>query len=201
MHNIKICVILGCESKQAGRGWCHKHYKRWQSHGDPEIITHPRIHTMNLKDRILDTIKIDGDCWIWQGSISKGNGRPRIKYKCKTITAYRASYIAFKGDIPSGIFVCHHCDNPLCVNPEHLFLGTAVDNMSDCKNKGRNVFGEAVNTSKLTIDNVLNIRKKEKTAKIYAEMYSVALSTIYRIWNDSNWSQANNRQEQKAYGA
>lgn len=75
-------------------------------------------------------------CWEWTaGKNSDGYGN--FNYNKKTIRAHRASYLMHKGEIPKGIMVCHHCDNPPCVNPEHLFLGTAKDNDQDSRTKGR----------------------------------------------------------------
>lgn len=83
------------------------------------------------------------DCWIWNASqIPTGYGR----FKSKTITnsgyAHRASWLIYNGEIPPGMCVLHKCDNPSCVNPKHLFLGTMTDNMRDRDNKGRTHRGQ-----------------------------------------------------------
>jgi hypothetical protein len=79
-------------------------------------------------------------CWIWLGAI-KSYGYGSIKYRNKDMRANRVSWLAFKGEIPKGLCVLHHCDNPACVNPDHLFLGTLKDNMQDCIKKGRRHHG------------------------------------------------------------
>lgn len=76
-------------------------------------------------------------CWEWVGHrLKKGYGQMRCGKKL--VLAHRASWAAFKGEIPVGLFVLHKCDNPSCCNPEHLFLGTNADNMNDMVAKGRN---------------------------------------------------------------
>lgn len=80
--------------------------------------------------------KADG-CWEWTGTVSAG-GRAAISFNCVSYYAYRVSYMLAYGPVPVDLLVCHRCDNPLCVRPDHLFLGTHADNAQDCRDKGRN---------------------------------------------------------------
>lgn len=75
-------------------------------------------------------------CWIWTWKKDK-DGYGQFHARPFTQRAHRFSYIVFKGPIPDGHFVCHSCDNPSCVNPEHLWIGTVLDNNRDALNKGR----------------------------------------------------------------
>ena len=81
--------------------------------------------------------KTDG-CWIWNAA-TRTTGYGVFSYKGKAVTASRVSYILYKGEIPDGLHVLHTCDNRLCVNPDHLFLGTNTDNVEDRKAKNRRV--------------------------------------------------------------
>lgn len=88
-----------------------------------------------VKDRILSRHRREGDCWIWTGAVGK-DGYGVIGVGRKQFRAHRAAYEAFNGS-PDGKLVCHSCDRPLCVNPDHLFLGTPRDNTRDMIAKGR----------------------------------------------------------------
>jgi hypothetical protein len=77
------------------------------------------------------------ECWVWEGGLAGRKGYGVISYKGKNVRAHRLAWELANGPIPNGLFVCHHCDNPPCVNPNHLFLGTATDNAQDMCQKGR----------------------------------------------------------------
>jgi len=77
-----------------------------------------------------------GQCWEWKRSKNiYGYGTMRVNGK--TVLSHRLSYSLFNGNIPEGLLVCHKCDNAGCINPDHLFVGTQTDNMTDCSIKGR----------------------------------------------------------------
>lgn len=139
-------------------------------------------------------LKSDG-CWEWTGSkMRNGYGQTEfvVDGKRKVVTAHRLSYQLHKGAIGEGMFVCHACDNPGCVNPAHLFLGSHVDNMSDAKRKGRMHLGSAHGLAKLDESSVSEIkrllRSGEKQQKEIASIYSVSSSAIQAIRAGRNWS-------------
>lgn len=104
------------------------------------------------------------DCWEWQSYKSK-EGYGKFGAMGETL-AHRVSYRLHKGEIPEGMFVCHSCDNPSCVNPDHLWLGTNSDNQIDCVKKGRArrvpQIGEKNGSSKLNEVQVIEIRRLHK---------------------------------------
>lgn len=77
-------------------------------------------------------------CWLWTAGAS--SPYPQFAIKRRAHGAHRVSWMLYRGEIPKDMHVCHHCDNPYCVNPSHLFLGTAKDNQQDCLRKGRSAF-------------------------------------------------------------
>jgi hypothetical protein len=123
-----------------------------------------------ITDRFMEKvvmIPIAG-CWIWMASMIESVGYGRFGMPGNTVDyAHRASWRIFRGPIPDGIYVCHHCDIGLCVNPYHLFLGTAKDNMQDASSKGRIVLppsaamlrAEQQPMSKLTNAQVQRVRE------------------------------------------
>ena len=146
-----------------------------------------------LKDK-LSNYKIVKDCWIWKGSTNK-QGYGRLKFKRKIYGPHRLSYELYIGKIKKGLCVCHKCDNPSCINPEHLFLGTLSDNMKDAYKKGRMVIpytpGEKHTSSILTDKKVIEILKMKKEQKItdkkLGEKFGVNRRTINNIIHNKTW--------------
>jgi hypothetical protein len=103
--------------------------------------------------------------------------------------AHRVSWRLYRGPIPEGLWVLHHCDTPPCVEPTHLFLGTALDNKRDCIAKGRdrNASGEENGNARLTADEAEIIRNSPETGAAMAERFGIAQSTVSQIRRGQTW--------------
>lgn len=125
-------------------------------------------------------------CWSWMGGINLKTGRGRFWVNGDTRSAPTVSFLIHKGEIPENMFVCHHCDNPNCVNPFHLFSGTNSDNQKDLYSKGlRDVKGTNAPGCKISSDTVISIRELYKsgeyTQRQLASLYGVHQSTVHQI--------------------
>lgn len=134
-------------------------------------------------------------CIEFKGYCDKRQGYGRKAVNGKPILAHRLAWTEANGEIPEGMQVLHKCDNPPCINVDHLFLGTNADNMRDKAKKGRGVTpglsGEQHYNSKLTAQQVTEIRKKyipyKVTYKMLAKEYGVHLNTIHELINNKTW--------------
>ena len=146
----------------------------------------------SVKCRFLNRIEITEECWIWKGNLNLRSGYGLIRDGLKTKLAHRLSYEIFKGSIENRKCVCHSCDNKLCVNPFHLWVGSYSDNIQDAlfKKRWNPPIGDANGKSVLTTEDVMEIKKliSEKVKqKIIAEKFNIDQSTVSDIKRRKRW--------------
>lgn len=154
-----------------------------------EYVPFERVTDNDLqRARIFNRCRMsETGCWIWTGPKGSG-GYGAFSVRGVDQRAHRASYVIFKGPIPKGLHVLHRCHNPTCVNPAHLRAGTHKENMAERDSLGRrDVKGEQIGTSKLTSDQVLEIKTSSLSNKDLAEKYGVKPTHIWRIRSGLSW--------------
>lgn len=159
----------------------------------------PKDNTVSLDIRFWSRVNKNGPlcirlksrCWLWEGHLVNGYGCISVDGKMEY--THRHSYKIHKEEILEGLSVLHHCDNPICVNPKHLFIGTQNDNMQDCISKNRNMKGETHYLTFLTEEIVREIRKRYKCksrtdgATAIARELGLSPCTIWDIVVRNTW--------------
>lgn len=152
-----------------------------------------------IKERFFDKVSPEpmSGCWLWTGAPSdntKTGQYGRFRMNGKQRRAHRASWELFRGKIPEGMHVLHRCDNPVCVNPDHLFIGTNSDNVADRVEKHRSGnkphIGENHPMRRLSEENVRSIRSRYfmgEAGKNLSIEFGVSRSAVSEIVNFRKW--------------
>ncbi len=189
---MKMCSL--CDDKHYAHGWCEKHYQRWRNNGDP-LVTKIPVRGMTLREKFKfysqSTKSAEGSCVVWSGGIH-GSGYGRVEHNKKHLRAHVVAWELVNGSVPPGKQINHTCDNKLCVNILHLYLGTQQDNISDKVQRNRCASGESHGMSKLTEADVLEIRAaftgKYGEQKLLADRYKVHRDTIKSVISRATWA-------------
>ena len=142
-----------------------------------------------LEEQLSNVSKRKNGCWEWQGCSHHG-GYGALCIKGKWASAHRTAYTFWKGIIPKGLCVLHRCDNPSCINPDHLFLGTQADNAKDRNRKGRTSQGESFWRAKLTEKQVRAIRRRRAAGESLASLgreYGLRWQGIQNVVKRKTW--------------
>ncbi len=157
-------------------------------------VKYTRRDRATPEERFWSKVHKSGECWIWSGATHDGGyGILRIgslRDGSRTLVkAHRFSWELINGPVPDGLFVCHHCDNPPCVNPSHLFLGTCAANNADMYAKNRESFGEDHPRAKLSSAEVRLIRSEASHGNHgrLAQRFGVSRATVDYIASGKTW--------------
>lgn len=188
-----VCTVEGCGRPRRGKQlYCKGHGQRILRGRSPgaAIIAPPKYDTLE-KRFFSNVIRGTGDeCWGWSGYLGNA-GYAGFSIRHKPVGAHRVSWEIHHGPIPAGLYVCHHCDNPPCTRPEHLFLGTAKDNGDDMRAKGRAVHraprGEQHRSAKLNEEQVLYVLASKDPGGVLAARFGVSPQSIEGIRAGRTW--------------
>lgn len=147
--------------------------------------------TMPIEERIAVRLRSNGECREWTGGTNGARKREQRRPYMKKGYVSRIVWELAHGPIPSGVEVCHRCDNPLCLRTSHLFLGTHIENMRDMDLKGRRFtpIGEKSGSAKLSEEQVREIRVLygSQSFPMLAKRYNVSLYTVWAVVRRKKW--------------
>ena len=150
----------------------------------------PRAMFCSTKCQLMNAVVADEatGCWNWQRAINS-DGYPSVTLRDprRKTFAHRVSFQLAYGDIPADQEVCHRCDNPRCINPDHLFLGTHTENVRDAIAKRRHAHGEGSRKAKLSEAQVRAIRADARSDTVVARNYGVSAGCIWSVRSGQTW--------------
>jgi hypothetical protein len=182
-----MCIVKNCDREDKVGDLCQFHYQRQRNGKNLDDPIDGK--GVCFEERLKRKIDVDGNvgCWIFRGSLTnKGYGK--ICKDGKKMEAHRASFEFYnKRKIGKGMCVCHKCDTPACVNPEHLFEGTQKDNMQDAYKKGRLInLKQYVTPTKLSKDQINMVRNHIGDLKKLSEDIGISRRYAYKIRKGEN---------------
>lgn len=194
MSNVELAVQWGVTRQlvwqiRKGSVWAWLSDERFQSPAIPACFGRgPDIKSPAEREALFWTkVNKTETCWLWTaGKTSDGYGS--FKIGKRSVRSHRFSFELVNGPIPKGMLICHRCDVPSCIRPEHLFIGSNAENHQDRNKKGRQARGSKSGRAILTEADVLLIRGSTETQKVLAVRYGVDPSTIGYARRGKNWS-------------
>lgn len=192
----RLCSVEGCDRGHFGLNFCKMHYRRFKKYGFTGMVgTEQNLYSLSrpndLKKFFLSNIRISKEgCYEWIGKKNNdGYGTLTIDKKTSSVHRYMAA-LSLGFDIKSELCVLHKCDNPCCINPEHLFIGTQEENIQDMVRKKRIRVGSSKPLSKLNEDSVKKIKELLLAGMFQyeiAKMFNIDRTIISRINTGEAW--------------
>lgn len=187
----RVCDVPGCGKKHYGNGLCLTHNRR-QRRGQPlEGVL--RLQHLPPEERFWAQVQKGPDCWEWIGARNH-NGYGVLRWQGRYQPAHRVSLMIAGFEVRPGDLACHHCDNPPCVRPDHLYVGDAYSNQRDSVARGRHrgpdKRGERNNWAKLTAEQVAEMRRLRSEGaylKDLAARYRVSIGNVSMICAGKTW--------------
>lgn len=203
MKPTRKCTITGCGKPHKSRGLCATHASRLYRTGSTDILKRPtgpkagrrlsREDVTPLAEKFWSNVSMqDGTCWAWTGPRSSDGKYGVIAHDGRNFRTHRVSYALNHGYVPPRKVVRHQCDNGLCVNPDHLLIGTQLDNVRDRDSRNRRIapWGESNGQSKLTeeeVAQILDAHSKGENQVQLGKRFGVDRATVGRIVRGQSW--------------
>lgn len=188
----RICSVTDCAGAHIARGMCNIHYRRWKKYGDPLTTAYDRRFQHLSPEETLGFLRGPATatgCVEWTGYVS-AQGYGQLMRNGAKLSAHRLAYEQAFGPIPEGRVIRHSCDNPPCVNPDHLSLGDRGDNARDAVARRRHKAGIAHHAAKMTDEKVRELRRMRDAGMTYqglADHFGLSFSQARAIARREAW--------------